>query len=205
MKKKEKGFSLLEILIALAIISIAILPIMSMYPNALKLSSKATNNEEWSRISVSIVDYIKSRGYNNIKTIMGGATTKEFVYSGSDSFTWSSGTYSSTKFETDFLGGTDSFFINTKGIRLSDYKFSVYLEDIQPEKNTAGVKLYSDYQLNGNSIVSNSTSASIIFGIVKIRKKVNDDDTTFDDTVFDGTEGNLDMKFVITPIENWGE
>ena len=63
MKNKKKGFSLIEVVMALAVISIGVLPILSMYPSALKMTVKATENEEWSRVTMSILDYVKSRGY----------------------------------------------------------------------------------------------------------------------------------------------
>ena len=65
---KNKAFSLLEVLMAMAILSIAVLPIMSMYPNALKMSTRATELEEWSRTTETIVDYVKSRGYTYINS-----------------------------------------------------------------------------------------------------------------------------------------
>ena len=68
MKNKKKGFSLIEVVMALAVISIGVLPILSMYPSALKMTVKATENEEWSRVTMSILDYVKSRGYDNLKS-----------------------------------------------------------------------------------------------------------------------------------------
>ena len=44
MKMKEIGFSLIEVVMALAILGIAILPILSMYPSALKMTTDATRN-----------------------------------------------------------------------------------------------------------------------------------------------------------------
>lgn len=197
MKNKEKAFSLIEVVMALAILGIAILPILSMYPSALKMTTKATTNEEWSRVSMSIVDYVKSRGYDNIKGIMGSNPTtleKTYVnYSGAG-FTYNSGAYTNTQFENEFLSDSAVFLINTKGIRLEDYKFSVYLEYAQSS--------YGSYDLINNKIVSNSTSSGIIYGIVKIREKNKPFD--WDGTVgSDSDEKARDMKFIITPIEQW--
>ena len=47
MKNKKKGFSLIEVVMALAVISVGVLPILSMYPSALKMTTKATTIEEW--------------------------------------------------------------------------------------------------------------------------------------------------------------
>ena len=197
MKNKEKAFSLIEVVMALAILGIAILPILSMYPSALKMTTKATTNEEWSRVSMSIVDYVKSRGYNNIKTIMGGNPTLEKIY-GSDTssgFTYNLGAYTNSNFEADFLSGSAVFLINTKGIRLEDYKFSVYLTDVNPTS-------YSTYDLNNNRIVTSSTNSGIIYGIVKIREKTKP--FNWDNVLgSDSDEKARDMKFIITPIEQW--
>ena len=66
MKNKKRGFSLIEVVMALAVISVGVLPILSMYPSALKMTVKATENEEWSRVTMSILDYVKSRGYKTL-------------------------------------------------------------------------------------------------------------------------------------------
>lgn len=68
MKKGEKGYSLIEVLAAFAIISIAILPIMSMYPAIFKQNKSASEIEEASRIALTIVDYIKARGYEDLES-----------------------------------------------------------------------------------------------------------------------------------------
>ena len=81
MKKKE-AFTLLEVVFAIAILAIAILPIMSMYPNALKISMKANNAEELSRTSITILDFIKSRGYTDISNKL--TTTSTIVYNYGD-------------------------------------------------------------------------------------------------------------------------
>lgn len=193
MKSKKSAFSLIEVVMALAILGIAILPILSMYPSALKMTTKATTNEEWSRVSISIVDFIKSRGYNNIKIFMNGNIEYEKKYGDNvnSGFWIETGSYTNTDFKSDF--GLNAFAINTKGIKLDDYKFSVYLEDKKPLTTVGGIELYKNLDLKNNRIVSSSTSSGIIFGIVKIRKK----DESFD------TELTRDMKFILTPIENW--
>ena len=117
MKNKKRGFSLIEVVVALAVISVGVLPILSMYPSALKMTTKATTNEEWSRVTMSILDYVKAKGYDSLKS--------EFFSSGSAIFEENyefepdapgSKRYKSknNKFEDDFFGGTNLFFINTK-------------------------------------------------------------------------------------------
>lgn len=187
---KKKGFSLIEVVMALAVISIGVLPILSMYPSALKMTVKATENEEWSRVTMSILDYVKAKGYDGLKELSWTGSTIEKSYN----FTKSGGSYTSTNFESDFFGGANLFFINTKGIKLDNYKFSIYMEDLQPSSAvTGGSPLYITYDLANNRKVSLSTSSNIIYGIIKIRKSGE----SFSD------ERTRDMKFIITPIENW--
>ncbi len=38
--KKKRGFTLIEVVLAMAVLAAAVLPILSMYPNALKLSTR---------------------------------------------------------------------------------------------------------------------------------------------------------------------
>lgn len=209
MKNKKSAFSLIEVVLALAVIAIGILPIMSMYPSALKMAVKATTNEEWSRVSGTILDYVKSRGYSGLKDLTWNGTIldKEYGSSSVSGFNKIGTNYTNINFEKDFLGLTSSaiepnlFFINTKGLRLEDYKFSVYMEQVQPmSAATGGTALYSKYNFANHTIVSSTTASGIIFGIIKVKEKSKAFDSSpgFDET-------NRDMKFVITPIENWGE
>lgn len=182
MKKKEIGFSLIEVVMALAILGIAILPILSMYPSALKMTTDATRNEEWSRVSMTIVDYVKSRGYDNVKgMITSSAFDVEY------NFEFDGTAYTQDTFASNLGIPTNAFVINTKGIKLDDYKFNVYMEALPVS--------YGALDLAKNQIVTNSTNSSIIYGIVKIRKKTEPN--------FNG-ETIRDAKFIITPIEKLG-
>ncbi len=184
MKKKEIGFSLIEVVVALAILGIAILPILSMYPSALKMTTDATRNEEWSRVSMTIVDYVKSRGYDNVKAELNSSSIFEETYT----FAYDAATnsYKQDTFASDLGIDTDSFVINTKGIKLNDYQFKVYISALPVS--------YGALDLTKNQITTNSTNSSIIYGIVKIRKTGES---------FNG-ETIRDAKFIITPIEKLG-
>ena len=59
MKKLKRGYSIIEVLAAFAIISIAILPIMSMYPAIFRQNRGASEIEEASRLAMTGVDFIK--------------------------------------------------------------------------------------------------------------------------------------------------
>lgn len=85
MKKLKKGYSLVEVLAAFAIISIAILPIMSMYPAIFKQNTSAGQIEEASRTAMTIVDFIKAVGYNNLTATSTGTEAAFNVENGDES------------------------------------------------------------------------------------------------------------------------
>lgn len=203
MKKKE-AFTLLEVVFAIAILAIAILPIMSMYPNALKISMKANNAEELSRTSITILDFIKSRGYTDISDKL--TTTSSIVYNYGDTSTsafikLSDNSYTNYGFEQNFLGGngisSNLFFINTKGVNLANKKFMVNIQKVSPVDGTGNL-IYGKYDLENFRLTTTSTTSTnqIIYGIIKMRD-LNEDYTS--------KEGNRDMKFLITPMEEWGD
>jgi prepilin-type N-terminal cleavage/methylation domain-containing protein len=184
---KKKAFTLIEVLVAMAIVSIAILPIMSMYPSALKLSQKSTELEEWARTTQTIVDYIKSRGYTNI-------SSHYSTYSGEYNFSGALNTgYTSEDFGTKLFGATkkDLFVINTKGMKLDDYKFKVIIKKTKPTVDGDAYEVLDmenhKYDFTGNE------GQDFYYGVVKIREKNVDFDTL----------DKRDINFVITPIDNW--
>ena len=65
MKKGEKGYSLIEVLAAFAIISIAILPIMSMYPAIFKQNKSACKKLEITIRESVINDLLSKKELNN--------------------------------------------------------------------------------------------------------------------------------------------
>lgn len=181
---KRKAFTLIEVLVAMAVLSIAILPIISMYPSALKVSQKATELEEWSRTTQTIVDYIKSRGYNNLSTSLGG----EYEFSGSINTG-----YESNAFGTALFGASKKglFVINTKGMKLDDYKFKVAISEMKPvvEGNSYEVLDLNDYKY----VSGGGQGQNFYYGVVKVRKKTDS---------FNNND-NRDINFVVTPIDNW--
>lgn len=70
-EKNNNGYTLVEVLAAFAILSIAILPIVSMYPAVFRMNTNATAIGESSRIALSVVDFIKAKGYSNLTGING--------------------------------------------------------------------------------------------------------------------------------------
>lgn len=65
-KNKKKGYTLVEVLAAFAILSIAILPIISMYPAVFKINTGASAASESARIAFTVIDFIKAKGYYNL-------------------------------------------------------------------------------------------------------------------------------------------
>lgn len=197
MKNKKKGFSLIEVIMALAILTIAILPILSMYPSALKMTNKATTNEEWSRVTMSILDYVKANGYNGLSgntTLFASAGVTEFnrTYDFVPVTPGSVSNFKSSTFESNFFGVSNLFYISTKGLKLNDYQFRIYLKREKPT-DTSGAELYSKLDTVNGKIGTSATP--FIYGIIRIREKAG--------TPNWNTEMPRDMKFMMTPIENW--
>jgi len=182
---KNKAFSLLEVLMAMAILSIAVLPIMSMYPNALKMSTRATELEEWSRTTETIVDYVKSRGYtyinSNFSSINGDYTD----------ITGNINTgYTSDSFASRLLAGKKSLFLlNTKGMNLENYKFQVQIKKNIPAGIGTEKLDFSDHTYHSGG----GKGQDFYYGVVRIREKNGDFNI----------EDKRDMSFMVTPIENW--
>jgi type II secretory pathway pseudopilin PulG len=73
-REKKRGYTLVEVLSAFAILSIAILPIISMYPAVFRINTRATAVGESARIAFSVIDFIKSKGYY---ALIGDATRSD--------------------------------------------------------------------------------------------------------------------------------
>ncbi len=196
--KKKKGFTLIEVVLAMAVLAAAVLPILSMYPSALKMSTKATELEEWSRLNQTIVDYIKSRGYtywatstNRDKLTVGGAA-KEFSFTKDVSST----NYKSQQFEQALYSGTNPnlFLLNTKGLRLEDYELVVEMSyDFAKNSTGTNEESYLHIDTTNYMITSSAVDANkFIHGVVKLRK-----DGDF------STKNKRDLNFIITPIDEW--
>ncbi len=195
---KRKGFTLIEVVLAMAVLATAVLPILSMYPSALKMSTRATELEEWVRINQTIVDYIKSRGYSywsidaNRNNLKNGLNAKEFSFI-KDS---RSSNYKSQQFENALYGSvTNLFLLNTKGLRLEDYKLVVEMDFGFP-KNSSGVdeESYLSVDRTNYLITTSSINANkFIHGVVKLRKNGE----SFSNS------NNRDLNFIITPIDEW--
>lgn len=187
----KKGYSILEVMLAFAILSIAIIPIISMYPSIFKTNFKAAAIEETSRLCLTVVDYIKARGYNNLTT--GGAILstdsiqKEYTYDGTN---WINST--SNTFENDFGYEDNLFILNTKGLNINDIKITIsmtfadtYL--LNSDKATTNTTFDSPFTTEGGLLFPSNT---FIMGKVKVE-------------VEGSNKSSSEVLFIITPIENW--
>lgn len=64
--KKKIGYSLIEALVALGILLLGIVPVVTVATQAILFHHRASETEEAARISQTMIDYIKSRGYDKI-------------------------------------------------------------------------------------------------------------------------------------------
>jgi len=65
---KKKGTTFLEIVIAITIFLIAILPITYLTLNSLRMLKRSSEIEEGARIATTVINYIKSQGYSSLTT-----------------------------------------------------------------------------------------------------------------------------------------
>ena len=185
MKKGEKGYSLIEVLAAFAIISIAILPIMSMYPAIFKQNKSASEIEEASRIASTIVDYIKARGYTNLTTKNANGITDKVKYNsgtgnyihyslkhntGSKTyFTKPESSDGDYKLDKDLGFSTTSgvIFLNSKGLNLGECVIAVKMSATNIEMDN-GLKVISPITGISSEIVDGKVNDKFISGKVII-------------------------------------
>lgn len=201
--KKNKGYSLLEVLLAFTILTLAMLPILSMYPTIFKMSRSAGDNEELARLSLSVVDYIKSRGYTTLLSFDGtnSANNNVDIFDSSETsytLTETDGVYSDEDFEDDFDIPAGFFLLNSKegdlegttiDIKLTEEFFTIqetpakgYYSPVSGEFNSS-----SEFNLEILTTTSDVITNSYIAGTVKLTKGERDYSTSF----------------VVSPLENW--
>ncbi len=164
---KRKGYTLVEIVMAIAIFLVGILPIIALTLNSLKAQKKAAQLEEAARVTGSTIDYIKSRGFDTLNDGVSIGTSNISLKSGATftaSYTLgkeeSEGAYVVVKddgtiptgnersFEYDFYGmninqstaSPDGLFIlNSRGIDLEGAKIDVVLKKVEVYFDTTNV------------------------------------------------------------------
>lgn len=191
----KKGYSILEVMLAFAILSIAIIPIISMYPSIFKTNFKAAAIEETSRLCLTVVDYIKARGYNNLTTtgaiLSENFVTKEYKYNTETTY-WEN-TKSNT-FEEDFGYTMNGLFIlNTKGLNINDIKLTINITFadtslLKTDKITVDNTFTSPFTTQAGLLFPKDKA--FIIGKVKVE-------------VENSNKSSSEVLFIITPIENW--
>jgi prepilin-type N-terminal cleavage/methylation domain-containing protein len=206
--KKRNGYSLLEVIVALAIFSIAIFPILSVYPSIFKMSDKADQNEEVSRLAFTMIDYIKSRGYKNLKTIVennGGAYSGKYMFKkdslDSTAYIIDTSVSGYQDFESDFdltttASGIDHLFIlSSKSVDLS--KAVIYLKIEKKSVGLEGTNKYYNPLTNQEETTYPGYDAYLYGTVIIGTGDTNSSNIT-------GKEKEYFLTFVVSPIENWG-
>jgi len=79
---QQNGFTLLELLLAIAILSIAIIPIMSIFPQVLLMSSKMERESRITFLAQKKLEEVKSQAISDFSQNYSSSAT---AFSGSDS------------------------------------------------------------------------------------------------------------------------
>jgi len=197
-KCKKEAHTLIEALIALGILLLGIVPVVTLATQAMMFHHRAAEAEEAARLSQTIVDYIKSRGYDELELMVSSGT----------------GTFEK-KYETELISGTtftirefgsvsnfnipqDMIILNSKGINLNQVSFYVILDSVKgslkkSDKVTEDKYVYPPTGENiNNAYEKNLIYGKLIFGIGEDGQGTNT-----------GREKELITTFIMTPIENW--
>ncbi|WP_320046049.1 hypothetical protein [uncultured Ilyobacter sp.] len=208
---KKKGTVMLEVVIAIVIFLIGILPIIGFTVKALGQNRRITEIEEDARVVTSVIDYIKSMGYVYVSDyVLIGISTfdKEYVLEyeeAEDSYVVDI-VKSTSNFETDFWGKVYNeksdeadalFLLESRGLDLEGAKLSIVINK-------------TDLVMDENSYVNpvtNETTENVIGdkGLIEDRilyGRVILEYTSKKDS--SGDKKEYGQNFVLTPVENWG-
>jgi hypothetical protein len=227
---KKRGYSVIEVLIAMAIFLFGIFPIIGFTFTSLRGERIAGSKEEAARLTTTVVDYIKSRGYDRVKSMIGSGFNETYKLVLTDDKTaFRTENYD---FEKDFYGisspsSSDNIFIlNSRGLRMDDGKaqFTVYM-------NLADVELMRLKDSTGDddpetgweeedkyeNPITGEDGDNVLFGTggINTDETNGSDSLTRDKFIFgkvifeytQNTDGvfdkDVEMQFVISPIEEW--
>jgi prepilin-type N-terminal cleavage/methylation domain-containing protein len=225
---KKRGYSIIEVLIAMAIFLFGIFPILGFTFTALRGERKAGSKEEAVRLATTVVDYIKSRGYEDIKGRIGTGFDETYELElKSDSTAFVTKDYD---FEDDFYDTTaeadNIFILNSRGLRIEDgraeFEVQMSLVDVELMKwddaDADGVEDVSEWVSDTSyENVLTGTSNSKIYGTTGINTQDSQasdslvgDQFVFGKVIFRYTETagaafdkSVETQFVISPIEEW--
>jgi len=227
---KKRGYSVIEVLIAMAIFLFGIFPIIGFTFTSLRGERIAGSKEEAARLTTTVVDYIKSRGYDRVKSMIGSGfnETYELVLT-DDKTAFRTENYD---FEKDFYGisspsSSDNIFIlNSRGLRMDDGKaqFTVYMNladvELMRLKNSTGdddPETGWEEEDKYENPITGEDGDNVLFGTGGINtdetngsNSLTRDKFIFGKVIFEYTQNtdgvfdkDVEMQFVISPIEEW--
>lgn len=181
IKKKKRGNSLIEALVALGILLVGIVPVVTVATQAILFHHRASEAEEAARISQTMIDYIKSRGYNQLESV---TTTNPYI------FTPTGSAFTINQFAIDFHIDPDMVLFNSKGINLNDVSFYIDIKttkgDLKKQDRIAN-DVYKEYPITGEINRNDVYRKDLIYGKV----------------IFEYGKNEMETTFIMTPIENW--
>ena len=188
--RKKVGYSLIEALVALGILLLGIVPIVTVGAKAILFHHRASESEEAARVSQTMIDYIKSRGYDNLGDF---TTTTPYTLTSTGS------AFTIDQFADDFGIPSELVILNSKGINLNQVSLYVDIKTIKGD--------LKDYNGNDDTYtepITGSTTGDVYKEDIIYGKFIfGFGNTTTDVDKKTGRETELESTFIMTPIENW--
>jgi len=222
---KKRGVTLIETVVAITIFLIGIIPIAQLTLNSMRQLKRASEIEEGARVASTVINYIKSRGYNNLLTtpLSGNNFSGSYYLSydndeGAYVVTDTNGnltTNTGEDFETDFYGtaynqtGSQNalFIIESLGIDLEGAvidvvmkKANLYLSEKDASDNYIELSYTNPLTTSPSSVIFGDkgiVTDKILYGLVRVNYQSK--------STTDSTQINKEYEqtFVVTPLENF--
>lgn len=163
----KKGSVLIECLIAIVIFLIGIVPITNFTISSLSIDRRSNEIEEAARITTTVIDYIKSEGYEGILDNLDGVTSGVLIYDTEYDESTSSALVDLDKPISE--SSTESTWKTTSGKDISKQEFDlegrgIDLEDAELKISFMQTNLVLDTTSSYTNPVTNSTTSDVIFG-----------------------------------------
>ena len=148
--KKKKGFTLVELIAAIAILSIAMVGISSAVYTGTKLSAKNAKKADSSELASNIMQYYKSQGKTALKELFNFTSTGSSKYNGFCYFN-----------TDDELSNYIKTPLDTSIWTIGDAGTKTKINSSQPKKYAAYI------ELTVNNSLDNGTSNPVTFGDIE--------------------------------------
>jgi len=163
----KKGSVLIECLIAIVIFLIGIVPITNFTISSLSIDRRSNEIEEAARITTTVIDYIKSEGYEGILDNLDGVTSGVLIYDTEYDESTSSALVDLDKPISE--SSTESTWKTTSSKDISKQEFDlegrgIDLEDAELKISFMQTNLVLDTTSSYTNPVTNSTTSDVIFG-----------------------------------------